>query len=214
MNNGTEVIKDVPEPVQARVAAAAKAGLSQHHTPVTETLAAELRKIDAAYQAALKSKRDGSTGKTAALWAQFVDVVEIINRFEFAERTSDFDLHCKSLAQLLPYIAAAGRYNYYPTLSLYLSDMQNLAVTHPEVHKAYAEGNHAPRPTEQFWGGKETDLFCEEMMRVMKSSEGGFIHIKHGPCKIGDCDETNGGRRPTTLHCSAACYSVVHYSML
>jgi hypothetical protein len=144
---------------------AAREGMSQDHTAMSADAIGVLKRVDGAFQREMTLKAE-SECKTVKLWSQFVTIVDIINRFEYAERTSDFQLHCKALAQLLPFLCAAGRYNYYPTISVYLSEMMQLEKTHPQVYEDYMQGHHAPRPTNQFWGGKETDLFCEEMMRV------------------------------------------------
>ena len=116
---------------------------------------------------ALKSSR------TAALWLQYMEMVDILRRFIRAERTGDWELHLQSLSEMLPYMAASGHNNYTKSLWVYLQRMSNLQGEHPDVYQHFKEGLHVVRRSDRQWGGLSSDLVIEQvLMRSMKTSGG------------------------------------------
>ena len=58
--------------------------------------------------------------KTAALWIQYMKMVEICLQFRKAERTGDWQLHLDMSRSMLPYFAASSHYHYQKSVYLYL----------------------------------------------------------------------------------------------
>ena len=111
--------------------------------------------------------------RTSQLWIQYSDMIYILRKFISAERTGNWKLHLQSLTEMLPYLAAAGHNLYAKSLSIYLENMNNLSVTHPDVYKHFEEGKHVIRRSNKEWGGLSTDLVIEqELMRSLKTSGG------------------------------------------
>jgi len=46
--------------------------------------------------------------RTALLWLQYMDMVDILRLFIKAKRTSNWRLHLRALSEMLPYLAPAG----------------------------------------------------------------------------------------------------------
>ena len=59
-----------------------------------------------------KKREDLKQYPTAALWIQYLDMIQILKTFIKAERTGELELSLHSLQQMLPYFAAAG-HNLY-----------------------------------------------------------------------------------------------------
>ncbi len=111
--------------------------------------------------------------RTANLWFQFMDQVDILKRHLAGERMGNWKLHMSSTAEMEPLMAAAGHFLYVKTLHIYLQRMQVLPDTHPEIHQFFMEGLHVVRRSDRFWAGLSTDLIIEQvLMRSMKSTSG------------------------------------------
>ena len=104
-----------------------------------------------------------SESRTAKLWIQYLDMVGIILEFIKAERTANFNLHLKSLFDMLPYLAASGHHLYTKSAYIYLQTMYKLEDTHPSVFSKFQQGYHVVRRSERFWGGLSTDLVIEQV---------------------------------------------------
>ncbi|CAG2240639.1 unnamed protein product [Mytilus edulis] len=111
--------------------------------------------------------------RTASLWFQYMDMVELLRQFITAERTGNWNLHLKSLQQMLPYLAASGHNLYAKSVHIYLQQMQNLPATHPALDNLFKTGHHVIRRTDRFWAGLSTDLVIEQaLMRSLKTTGG------------------------------------------
>ena len=120
-----------------------------------------------AYKETLKDCR------TAGLWFQYIEMVELLRQFLTAERTGNWNLHLKSLQQMLPYLAASGRNLYTKSVHVYLQQMQDLPKSHPHIDRLFQSGHHVIRRTDRFWAGLSTDLVIEQvLMRSLKSTGG------------------------------------------
>eukprot|EP00745_Piridium_sociabile_P030472 TRINITY_DN50548_c0_g4_i3.p1 TRINITY_DN50548_c0_g4~~TRINITY_DN50548_c0_g4_i3.p1 ORF type:complete len:817 (-),score=203.09 TRINITY_DN50548_c0_g4_i3:38-2488(-) len=122
----------------------------------------------------LAATREGlSRNRTASLWLQYMDMIDILRMSIKAERIGDFDLHLASVRSMLPFLAASGHIHYTKSAWLYLQQMLELKDTHPDVHHFFAKGHHVIRRSDRFWGGLSTDLIIEQvLMRSMKSNGG------------------------------------------
>lgn len=98
-------------------------------------------------------------------------MVSLLKTFITAERTGNWDLHLKTIAGMLPYLAAAGHNNYVKSCRIYTQEMHALETTHPEIKASFEKGHHVIRRTDHHWCGTSLDQVIEqELMRSMKSS--------------------------------------------
>lgn len=110
---------------------------------------------------------------TAALWLQYMEQTDILQRFIKAERTGNWELHLRSVQEMMPFLAAAGHNLYTKSLHVYLQKMLQLKTSHHQVHTRFEEGHHVLRRTERFWAGLSSDLIIEQMlMRSLKTTGG------------------------------------------
>lgn len=112
-----------------------------------------------------------ANGRTAKLWGKYLEMISIFKTFLKAERTGNWELHLKCVRNMLPYFAASGHNLYTKSSYVYLTDMQSLANTHPDVHVQFVNGHHVMRRSDRHWAGLFTDLIIEQvLMRSVKSS--------------------------------------------
>ena len=113
--------------------------------------------------------------RTAKLWKQYFDQVQIIRLFIRAERTGDWKLHLYSVQQMLPHFHAAGHFPYAKSTQLYLQQMSELeSKMRPDDFKQFtSDGFFTVRRTDKLWAGSWSDLIIEQfLMRLMKTSGG------------------------------------------
>ena len=111
--------------------------------------------------------------RTASLWLQYMEMIDILRKFIKAERTGNWRLHLQSVQEMLPYFAAAGHNFYVKSAYIYLQNMQVLERDHPDVHLSFESGNHVLRRSDRFWAGLSTDLVIEQvLMRSIKTTGG------------------------------------------
>ena len=122
----------------------------------------------------LQEQRDlMNDNRTALLWLQYLDMVDILRMFITAERTGNWRLHLQALSVMLPYLAAAGHNLYTNCVRLYLQSMSSLETDHPDVHRKFEAGFHVVRRSNRLWEGLSTDLVIEQvLMRSLKTSGG------------------------------------------
>ena len=89
--------------------------------------------------------------RTAQLWLQYMDMVDILRRFVRAERTGNWHLHLRTLREMLPFLTAAGHNLYTKSIYIYLLQMQDLPFSHPEVFESFSNGHHVVRRSERYW---------------------------------------------------------------
>lgn len=120
-----------------------------------------------------EAKKTMEDRRTARLWLQYMEMVDILFKFIKAERTGNWDLHLKMVHKMLPYLSAAGHHNYTKSLHIYPQKMDKLKETHPEVYSQFQEGHHVIRRSDRFWAGLSTDLVIEQvLMRSVKTTGG------------------------------------------
>ena len=69
--------------------------------------------------------------RTAQLWLQCMDMIDILRTFLRSERTGDWRLHVHALHDILPYLAAAGHNLYTKSISSTCSDWHNCLFSIP-----------------------------------------------------------------------------------
>jgi len=98
-------------------------------------------------------------------------MIALLRSFIRAERTGNWNLHLKTVAEMLPFFAAAGHNNYAKSCHIYLQEMLNLGETHPAVKKSFEDGLHVFRRNDSYYSGISSDLLIEQsLMRSMKTS--------------------------------------------
>ena len=110
--------------------------------------------------------------RTAKLWFLYLDMISLLKTFIKAERTGNWELHLKTMKDMLPYFAAAGHHLYLKSGYIYLQQMASLRLSHPDVHQLFMNGQHVVRRNERFWAGLPTDLVIEQiLMRSVRVRE-------------------------------------------
>ena len=75
-----------------------------------------------------------SKSRTAMLWFQYVDMVEILAMFIQAERKGSFLLHLHAVQKMSPYFAEAGHHLYTKSAYMYHQSMYKLETTNQNVY--------------------------------------------------------------------------------
>ena len=101
------------------------------------------------------------TSCTAALWLQFMEMVNILRTGIKVERTANWELHLQAVSEMLPYIAASGHNLYFKCAQLYL---QSMTKDHPAVYRDFVSGLHVVRRSDRLWEGLSTDLVIEQVL--------------------------------------------------
>ena len=114
------------------------------------------------------------SSRTAKLWIQYLEYINILQLFIRAERTGNWNLHLVSIGKMINLFAATAHINYAKSSRLHLQTMLDLSATHPWVYENFAaKGFHTVRRSDRFWAGLWTDLIIEQvMMRAIKSRGG------------------------------------------
>ena len=121
-------------------------------------------------------KEDLQSSKIARFWLQFMSMVDILKRYIKAERLGNHPMHLCSFADLLKYLAAAGHNNYTKSGNIYLQQVHELEMTHPDVLYKFSNGLLVVRRSDRFWAGIPSDQVIEQcLMRNLKTS-GGLTH--------------------------------------
>ena len=81
-------------------------------------------------------------GRTAKLWLQYMEMVQILRTFIKAERTGDWKLHLQAVLDMLPFFAAAGHNLYVKSAYIYLMHMQDLEANNHEIHNFFIKSYH------------------------------------------------------------------------
>ena len=82
---------------------------------------------------------------------------------------------------MIPHFFAMNRQNYAHYLPVYLADMQQLELTHPNVYNEFAAGNHTISRPGQPFSQVSTDMALEQSINADSKSSGGVIGISQFP---------------------------------
>ena len=107
----------------------------------------------------MEAKKDSMKDlRTAKLWLQYMDMIDIVRKFIKSERTGDWKLHLQVLQDMLPFLAASGHNLYTKSIYVYLQRLAQLPRQHPEVQRHFENGLHVVRRVDRYWAGLSTDL--------------------------------------------------------
>ena len=112
----------------------------------------------------LAFKEQRSESKTAKLWFQYMETVELLCSFINAERSGNCQQHLQAIRDMLPYFTASGHLLYAKSAYLYLQSMMKLPETHPSVYKQFQDGLHIVCISDLFWAGLSSDLVIEQVL--------------------------------------------------
>ena len=73
-----------------------------------------------------QTKENKKSSRTAKLWLQYIEYVDIIKQFFFVERISNWPLHLQTVIKMANLFAATGHINYARCTGLYVQEMMNL----------------------------------------------------------------------------------------
>ena len=113
------------------------------------------------------------SSKTASLWLQYLEMIDILRNFIRAQRTGKWELYLQSLSDMLPYLAASGHNHYTKCVWIYLQQMSKLEDDNPTLYRHFILGLHVVRRSDRLWAGLPTDLVIEQaLMRTLKTTGG------------------------------------------
>lgn len=112
--------------------------------------------------------------RTAQLWLKYIDCINVVKLFIYAERTSDWEMHLSALSKMLNVFAGTGHFNYSKCARLYFQDMMALPQTYPSLHTEI-NVNHSIKRSEKHWSGIWVDLGVEQTLNRDAKSPGGFM---------------------------------------
>ena len=78
-----------------------------------------------------------SSSRTAVLWLQYMDMVDILRKFLRAERTGNWALHLEAISEMLPFMAASGHNLDTKSARIYVQRMCKLQEEHPDVYQRF-----------------------------------------------------------------------------
>ena len=116
-----------------------------------------------------------------AFWDSYIEIVELLLTFIRTEREGNWSLHLAATMEMTPHFFSMDRVNYSRWLPVYLADMDQLAVTAPEVHKEFSQGSHVVNRSAHTFSQVWTDITLEQSINLDSKSSGGIIGIIQNP---------------------------------
>ena len=111
--------------------------------------------------------------RTAELWLQFMNMMDILTMFLKGERIGIWELHIQAMYEMMTYLAASGHNLYTKCIHEYLQQMHTLHETHHEASRHFDQGLHVVPRSDRFRAGFSLDLVIEQvLMRSMKTRGG------------------------------------------
>ena len=80
--------------------------------------------------------------ETFQFWLEYCEMVFLLLNCIAAERDSKWLLHLETFAEMLLYDRAYDHYKYFNWGLIYLLDMHELPMKHPELYDNFINGNH------------------------------------------------------------------------
>ena len=132
---------------------------------------------------AVKSDKESAREGVRKITTDLTEITDLFAIFK-SENQERSKLHLSSTAAMLPQFFAIDRQNYARYLPVYLADMQKLELTHPEVYKEFAEGNHSISRSGKPFSQVSTDMALEQSINADSKSSGGVIGISQSPSSL------------------------------
>lgn len=101
------------------------------------------------YQEKIKEFEEFGKKKSSTFeyWLSFLKAVDLLLDLLSAERDGNFESHLKGVYETLPYLTAGGRHLYSKWVPIYIKDMLQLKLEHPEMYKYLKRGNFVVKKT-------------------------------------------------------------------
>ena len=122
--------------------------------------------------------------KLFTFWVEYSSIVTSLLRFLKVERTGNWKLHLFSIVAMVTYFIARDRQKYIPYLPVYLTNMQQLELTHLDVYDDFNAGNHSINCAGQPFSQVSTDIALELLINIDSNLKGVVIPILHSPSAL------------------------------
>lgn len=126
-----------------------------------------------------------SQSRTGKLWVNYLNQIQILRLFIYAERTGDWDLHLYCIAKMIPIFHASGHLAYARSARRYLDSMKKLPeiMRQDQFQKFTGRGYFTIRRSHRFWSGNFTDQTIEQVLMGQLKAPGGLAHGRgHRAC--------------------------------
>ena len=126
-------------------------------------------------------KQSIQASRTAKLWLQFMEMMDIVRMSLIGERMGIQELHIQAMVDMMPDLAASGHNLRTKCMyGVYLQQMHQLHETHPEVSRHFDQGLLVVGRSAWFWAGLSPDFVNKQVLvRSMKTS-GGLTRGRRG----------------------------------
>ena len=95
------------------------------------------------------------------LWLLYIDYIDVVKLFIFAERTSNWELHLFAITKMLNLFASTSHIHYTKSARLYVQQMQKLLQIHSWLYHQFVNKQHTVKRTAKNFTGLRTDLVIE-----------------------------------------------------
>ena len=112
------------------------------------------------YEIVQSAKERLSESRTARLWFQYLDLLQILGKNLRAERSGNLELYLQSLLEMLPYFAASGHNLYTKPTWMFVQSMFQLRKDNPEQYRKLQEYLFSRR-TDNYWAALSHHLVIE-----------------------------------------------------
>ena len=135
----------------------------------------EIEDVIEQYEAFCKQTMQGSLGKTAQYWMQYIDMIHLYHNFSRSIRSGDLDLYTSCLPEVASYFFALNHQNYSRWSIKYHDNLIKLEETHPEVYDEFKAGRFGIKRTSKGFSKSPIDLTLEQTINKDAARQGGGI---------------------------------------
>ena len=128
-------------------------------------------------------ERERLENPTFDYWSSYIDMVQCLLLFLRATREGDWKLHLASLRQILPWFFAYDRVNYARYLPAFISEMDNLSITHPAISDSFLAGDFVVQRQDRYGFAQiACDIAIEQTCNRDSKTKGGMkgLTLKKG----------------------------------
>ena len=113
---------------------------------------------------------------TFKYWVSFLEAGDLLLKLLRADKEANFQLHLKTVMEIVPFFYLAGRVNYARYTPVYVSEMRQLENKQPEMHKFLMEGGFVVlRSNKREFNCVPTDQALEQTINREAKGTGGVI---------------------------------------
>ena len=134
----------------------------------------DLQQLYQRYCSFKESIRNGSLGKTAVFWINYMDIVWLLLTYR-ATKENNYHLHLNTLFELCPLFFAYNHQNYSRYIPAYLITMLNLSETHPGAGDLLRNNGFSVSRSSVPSSRNPVDITIEQTINRHSKSHGGII---------------------------------------